>query len=81
MAAKFHSKRTVVVDSVTVEIGRKSNAPAFKIHLPNAGAVIVDEAYVNSLADALDDTLDIFESDPLLWRVDGAGRVSTDGSM
>lgn len=66
MSAKFHSKRTIETGGVKVEIGRRSNKPAFKI-TTSFNAFIVDDAEANALGDAIDEALDVFDSDPLLW--------------
>lgn len=67
MAAKFHPKHMSAIRTAKVEVGRKSNAPAFKIHL-GASAFVLTEAEAEDLADALDDAIAVFEGDPLLWE-------------
>lgn len=68
MSAKFKPKKTITAGSTTIEIGRRSGAAAFKITMGAASPIIVDDATLNDLADAADDTLDAFDSDPLLWQ-------------
>jgi hypothetical protein len=66
--ATFRSKSTVQSDIVRVEIGSRSNAPAFKVMLPGGMTFILTEAEAYSVADTLDQALDLLESDPLLWE-------------
>ena len=76
--AKFRSAKTIISGDVTVEIGRRNRAVAFKIHLDSSSTFIVAGQAAEDLADALDDAFaaadaldDAFaaaESDPLLWE-------------
>lgn len=65
--AKFTARHETIVRTATVEIGRRSNAPAFKITTA-AGTYILTEAEAEDLADALDESIAVFEGDPLLWE-------------
>jgi len=65
--AKFTARHETTVRTATVEIGRRSNAPAFKIGFGGT-AFILSETEVNDLADALDEAIATFEADPLLWE-------------
>ena len=67
MVAKFRTKHEVATGAATVTIGRRSNAPAFKIEV-RGSVFIIDETEANDLADALDNAITAFESDPLLWE-------------
>jgi len=65
--AKFTARHETTVRTATVEIGRRSNAPAFKIST-GAGTYILTEAEAEDLADAIDEAIATFEADPLLWE-------------
>lgn len=68
MAPKFKVSQTVTVDDVNVEIGRRSNRLTFRITTGSGALFLVSEDTANAMADALDEAIDLVESDPLLWE-------------
>lgn len=66
--ATFRSKRSFTEGDTTVEVGTKSSKPAIKVTLPAGSAFIVDPDTADDLAAVIDDALDAFETDPLLWE-------------
>lgn len=67
--SKFRGLKSVKSGNITVEIGNRGRQPAFKLHIGEAAsAFIVTEAEANSIADAFDEAIDTFESDPLFWE-------------
>lgn len=66
--SRFRSKQEFTVGEVTVQVGRRSNAPVVKMIIEPDCAIIVDLDTSMDLADALDAAVTAYEDDPLLWQ-------------
>lgn len=67
MSAKFKTKECVTSGEVTLDVGFKAGQIAIRWAAPNGLIMHLSESQANDLADALDTSLDMIESDPLLW--------------
>lgn len=65
--AKFNSVREFRADATTVEMGTRAGAPTVKVILAAGSAFIMSVEEAERLADALDEGLDAFDTDPMLW--------------
>lgn len=67
MGKAFKTNRSLVMGAITLDIGKRGSKTAIRYNQEGKATLVLTEDEANDLADALDDALDLLDSDPALW--------------